>query len=74
VLQARPSDVAHVLVAGNFLKRDGALVGWDLAKLRRRIADSNTYLLDAVAHQSAVATATTSAYSNAISSIVDARN
>jgi len=71
VLQARPSDVAHVLVAGKFLKRDGALVGWDLAQLRRQITDSNTYLLDAVAHQSEVATATTSAYSNAISSIVD---
>jgi cytosine/adenosine deaminase-related metal-dependent hydrolase len=73
VLQARPSDVAHVLVAGSFLKRDGVLVGWDLAKLRRQIADSNTYLLEAVAHQTTVDTATTSAYSNAIASIVDER-
>ena len=71
VLQARPSDVVHVLIEGRFLKRDSALVGWDLAALRRRIADSNAWLLDAVARQGAVATTTSSAYSSAISAIVD---
>ena len=71
VLQCRPSDVVHVLVAGAFKKRDGALVGHDIATLRQRIAASNAHLLDAVAHQGAVATATTSAYSNAIAHIVD---
>jgi cytosine/adenosine deaminase-related metal-dependent hydrolase len=70
VLQCRPSDVVHVLIAGTFKKRDGALVGHDIAALRQRITASNAHLLDAVAHQGAVATATTSAYSNAIAHIV----
>ena len=30
VAQANPSNVRHVLVAGNFRKRDGELVGVDL--------------------------------------------
>jgi hypothetical protein len=63
--------VVHVLVAGAFKKRDGKIVGHDIAALRQRIAASNVHLLDAVAHQGAVATATTSAYSNAIAHIVD---
>ena len=32
VAQANPSNVRHVLVAGRFLKRDGELVGVDLAR------------------------------------------
>lgn len=34
VSQANPSDVRHVLVAGRFAKRDGELVGVDLARAR----------------------------------------
>ncbi len=71
VLQARPSDVEHVLVAGRFRKRDGVLVGHDLARLRAGIADSQRHLQEAVARQSALATSTTSAYSRAIERIVD---
>jgi hypothetical protein len=32
VAQANPSNVRHVIVAGRFLKRDGKLVGVDLAR------------------------------------------
>ncbi len=71
VLQARASDVCHVMVAGRLLKRDGRLVGWDLASLRARIGDSARHLRDTVASQPAVSTSTTSAYSSAIASIVD---
>ena len=71
VLQARPSDVLHVLIEGKFVKRDGVLQGVDLAKLRNDIGASNAHLLDAVRRQSSLATKTTSAYSQAISNIVD---
>lgn len=33
IFQTAPSDVRHVLIAGEFVKRDGRLVGHDLAKL-----------------------------------------
>lgn len=33
IFQTTPSDVKHVLIAGEFVKRDGRLVGHDLAKL-----------------------------------------
>lgn len=70
VLQARPSDVANVWVAGRRIKADGRLLGWDLAALRERMADSARHLAETVAHQQAVATSTTSAYSSAIANIV----
>ncbi|MHA4875642.1 amidohydrolase family protein, partial [Enterococcus faecium] len=34
VLQTRPGDVAFVMVAGGVVKRDGKLIGHDLALLR----------------------------------------
>jgi 5-methylthioadenosine/S-adenosylhomocysteine deaminase len=71
VLQARPSDVSNVIVAGRFLKKDGVLLGHDLASLRARMAASGAFLQNAVATQSQVNTETTSAYSRAISNIVD---
>ena len=40
VLNARPTDISHVLVNGRIVKRDGALVDVDWPKLRTRFAAS----------------------------------
>jgi len=46
VMNARPSDVSTVLVAGNVVKRDGQLVGVDWPDLRRKVTASATRIMD----------------------------
>ena len=47
VQQANASNVDHVLVAGNFVKRDGELVGVDLERARRLAEESSQRVLAA---------------------------
>lgn len=47
VQQANSSNVDHVLVAGRFVKRDGALVGVDLDRARRLAEESSQRVLAA---------------------------
>ena len=47
VAQANPSNVDHVLVAGRVVKRDGQLVGVDLARIRRLAQESSERVLRA---------------------------
>lgn len=46
IFQTTPSDVRHVLVAGEFVKRDGRLVGHDLAKLLAEADASGTRIVE----------------------------
>lgn len=73
VLQARAGDVRHVIVGGEFRKRDGRLVGVDVGRLRERMAASNAYLVASAVAAGAAATPTGRAYEAAIDGIVDRR-
>ena len=44
VMNARPSDIECVMVAGRFVKRDGKLIDDDLGRLRNRFRDSASIL------------------------------
>lgn len=46
VFQGSAASVRHVLVAGEFVKRDGAMVGVDVATLRRDLEESAHGILD----------------------------
>jgi 5-methylthioadenosine/S-adenosylhomocysteine deaminase len=48
VTQANPSNVEHVLVGGRFVKRDGALVGFDLDRAHRLAEEASERVLGAV--------------------------
>ncbi len=48
VAQANPSNVEHVLVAGRFVKRDGELVGQDVARAGSLAQDSCERVLGAI--------------------------
>ncbi|GHF83473.1 cytosine/adenosine deaminase-related metal-dependent hydrolase [Amycolatopsis bartoniae] len=48
IFQTTPSDVRHVLVAGNFVKRDGVLVGHDLPKLLAEADESASRVLERI--------------------------
>lgn len=69
VLQCRSADVHNVFVGGRALKRDGALVGWSLDKLRESIAETAGHLARSKLEQKGVETATSNAYDRAISAI-----
>ena len=45
VLRAQPANVSWVLVDGKVRKEAGRLVGVDLARMRRLVQDSHTYVL-----------------------------
>jgi 5-methylthioadenosine/S-adenosylhomocysteine deaminase len=45
VLRAQPANVSWMLVDGKVRKRAGKLVGLDLARIRRLVQDSHTYVL-----------------------------
>jgi 5-methylthioadenosine/S-adenosylhomocysteine deaminase len=45
VLRAQPANVSWVLVDGKVRKRAGKLAGVDLARMRRLVQDSHTYIL-----------------------------
>ena len=45
VLRAQPANVSWALVDGKVRKRAGKLVGVDLARMRRLVQDSHTYIL-----------------------------
>jgi cytosine/adenosine deaminase-related metal-dependent hydrolase len=45
VLRAQPANVRWVLVDGQVRKRDGNLLGVDLARVRRLVQDSHAYIL-----------------------------
>ncbi|WP_079000863.1 amidohydrolase family protein [Streptomyces sp. AS58] len=51
VFQTSPQDVRHVLIAGRFVKRDGALVGVDLPQLLGAADASATSILERVAKE-----------------------
>ncbi len=70
VLQSRASDVFNVLIAGEFKKKNGKLVGWNLTKMRNDIFVSQQYIETEFDHRNSISTGTTSAYANAIEKIV----
>lgn len=71
VLQARASDVAFVMVGGAVRKRDGRLLGHDMARLRAAMLATQAHLASAPLPDSAeIATSTGRAYANAIEDIV----
>jgi hypothetical protein len=45
VFQANPSNVRHVLVAGRPVKRDGALVGVDMQRVKRLATEAQERVL-----------------------------
>ena len=45
VLRAQPANVSWVFVDGQVRKQAGKLVGVDLARMRRLVQDSHTYIL-----------------------------
>ncbi|MFG1607839.1 amidohydrolase family protein [Actinoplanes sp. NPDC049265] len=45
LFQTRPTDVRHVLVQGRFVKRDGALIGHDMARLQADAEESSARVL-----------------------------
>lgn len=71
VLQARASDVAFVMVGGAVRKRDGRLLGHDMARLRAAMLATQTHLASAPLPDPAeTATSTGRAYASAIEDIV----
>jgi 5-methylthioadenosine/S-adenosylhomocysteine deaminase len=48
IFQTTPTDVRHVLVDGEFVKRDGVLVGHDLPKLLAEVDEAAARVLDRV--------------------------
>jgi 5-methylthioadenosine/S-adenosylhomocysteine deaminase len=74
VLQARPSDVDFVMVAGAIRKRQGRLLGHDLGRLRVRILATQAHLNAALPQDGpaldSAASATGRAYAGAIREIV----
>jgi cytosine/adenosine deaminase-related metal-dependent hydrolase len=48
IFQTAPSDVRHVLVEGQFVKRNGVLVGHDLPKLLAEADESAAQVLERV--------------------------
>lgn len=46
IFQTTPSDVRHVLIAGEFVKRDGELVGHDLPRLLAEADESGTRIAE----------------------------
>jgi 5-methylthioadenosine/S-adenosylhomocysteine deaminase len=71
VLQARASDICNVVIGGNFKKRDGKLVGWDLGELRQRIRNSSVHIHETLKRRGKPRTGTTEAYASAISQIIE---
>jgi cytosine/adenosine deaminase-related metal-dependent hydrolase len=51
VVQANPANVETVLVAGRVVKRDGAMVGVDMARVRRLAEESRERIFGAVAEK-----------------------
>lgn len=71
VLQARASDVAFVMVGGAVRKRDGRLLGHDMARLRAAMLATQAHLASAPLPDPAeTATSTGRAYASAIEDIV----
>lgn len=71
VLQARASDVAFVMVGGTVRKRDGRLLGHDMARLRAAMLATQAHLASAPLPDPAeAATSTGRAYASAIEDIV----
>ena len=71
VLQARASDVAFVMVGGAMRKRDGRLLGHDMARLRAAMLATQTHLASApLPGPAETATSTGRAYASAIEDIV----
>ncbi len=71
VLQARASDVAFVMVGGAVRKRDGRLLGHDMARLRAAMLATQTHLASApLPGPAETATSTGRAYASAIEDIV----